>query len=234
MKILQPEELLRQVQWNGDGLAPVVVVEFGSGRLLMQAWVSPPALREAVETGRGVYWSRSRREIWRKGETSGHVQRLRELYLDCDADSLAYAVEQTGFCCHENKPSCFRLVWADADSAQAGQIPGAELDTLTQLSGQVLQRWEEGGAQDSYVASLRKAGAEAVAGKVLEESHELVQAATGESDERVLAEAADLWFHSLVLLRSRGLDHAGVLRELRRRLGRSGLEEKRSRGDNGR
>ncbi len=115
---------LDEVKWNEKGLAPVVTVEAGTGELLMQAWANREALQATVKEGRAVYWSRSRGRIWRKGEESGHVQKLVEVYLDCDSDTICYQVKQVGAACHTGRRSCFfrkfdneawRLVEPDGD-----------------------------------------------------------------------------------------------------------------------
>ena len=99
---------LDQIQWNEQGLAPVITQDTGSGRVLTQAWVNREALKTTVSEGRAVYWSRSRSKLWRKGEESGMVQKLVEVLLDCDNDSLCYRVEQVGgIACHTGRESCF-------------------------------------------------------------------------------------------------------------------------------
>ena len=99
---------LDQVQWNERGLAPVITQDVGSGRVLTQAWVNREALKTTVTEGRALYWSRSRSKLWRKGEESGMVQKLVEVLLDCDNDSLCYRVEQVGgIACHTGRESCF-------------------------------------------------------------------------------------------------------------------------------
>jgi len=99
---------LDQIQWNEQGLAPVITQDTGSGRVLTQAWVNREALKTTVSEGRAVYWSRSRSKLWRKGEESGMVQKLVEVLLDCDNDALCYRVEQVGgIACHTGRESCF-------------------------------------------------------------------------------------------------------------------------------
>ncbi|HXG28111.1 MAG TPA: phosphoribosyl-AMP cyclohydrolase [Nevskiales bacterium] len=99
---------IEQVAWNADGLVPVVAQEAGSGRLLTQAWMNREALAQTARSGLAIYWSRSRRKLWQKGEESGHVQRVREIRLDCDNDSLLLVVEQVGgIACHTGRHSCF-------------------------------------------------------------------------------------------------------------------------------
>lgn len=99
---------LNQVNWTQDGLVPVVVQETGSGKVLMFAWMNREALQRTVKSGEGVYWSRSRKKLWRKGEGSGHVQKVKEIRLDCDQDVLLLTVEQVGgIACHTGRHNCF-------------------------------------------------------------------------------------------------------------------------------
>lgn len=99
---------LDSVKWNGDGLVPVVTQDVHSKRILTHAWINREALALAAEEGRAVYWSRSRKALWRKGEQSGHIQKLHGIYLDCDADTVCYMVEQVGgIACHTGRESCF-------------------------------------------------------------------------------------------------------------------------------
>lgn len=102
------EAWLEEVKWSPDGLVPAVAQDAGSGRVLMVAWMNREALRETARTGEAHYWSRSRGKLWHKGEESGHVQRVREIRLDCDADVIVLAVEQAGgIACHTGRQSCF-------------------------------------------------------------------------------------------------------------------------------
>lgn len=104
------ESWLDQLKWNKDGLLPVITQDAASGRILMQAWVNRDALDAARQENRAIYWSRSKNRLWRKGEDSGHIQKLKGIYLDCDADSLLYSVEQVGgIACHTGRESCFYL-----------------------------------------------------------------------------------------------------------------------------
>jgi phosphoribosyl-AMP cyclohydrolase len=101
-------EWFNQVRWDEQGLAPVVAQESGTGRVLTLAWMNREALAETAKSGEAVYWSRSRRKLWRKGEESGHVQRVVEVRLDCDADAILLRVEQSGgIACHTGRESCF-------------------------------------------------------------------------------------------------------------------------------
>ena len=102
------EEWLNEVPWDGQGLVPVVTQEFSTGRVLTLAWMNREALAETARSGEAVYWSRSRKKLWRKGEESGHKQKVRELRLDCDSDAVLLRVDQVGgIACHTGRESCF-------------------------------------------------------------------------------------------------------------------------------
>ncbi|CCZ22786.1 phosphoribosyl-AMP cyclohydrolase [Acetobacter sp. CAG:977] len=107
MQQIEFSDFINQIKFNSDGLVPVIAQQFDTGEVLMMAWMNAQALRETVETGRMCYFSRSRQCLWRKGETSGHVQKLIELRVDCDADTLLALIDQTGAACHTGNRSCF-------------------------------------------------------------------------------------------------------------------------------
>ena len=109
-------EQLRAVAWDANGLAPAIVQEHGTGRVLMLAWMNEESLRRTLEEGRTVFWSRSRKELWRKGDTSGDRQWVREAFYDCDGDTLLFVVEQEGRgACHTGERSCFFRAFGDSD-----------------------------------------------------------------------------------------------------------------------
>lgn len=203
-----------ELRFGPDGLVPAVAQDARTGRVLMLAYLNPEALERTRATGEVWYWSRSRRRLWRKGEESGHVQRVREVRVDCDGDALLLLVEQTGPACHTGHPSCF---FRDADGLERPDPPAA--DVLDELA-RVIRERAAARPEGSYTARLLAGGTEAITPKITEESEELVRAARQESDVRVVEEAADLLFHSLVLLAARGLALDDVRAELRRRRGR--------------
>ena len=112
---------LNKVNWTHDGLVPVIAQEAGTGQVLMFAWMNRDALKQTVETGEAVYWSRSRKKLWHKGEESGHVQKVKDIRLDCDEDVLLVTVEQIGgIACHTGRHSCFfqkldNMAWVDTE-----------------------------------------------------------------------------------------------------------------------
>jgi len=106
--VKQQAEYLDAIQWNTDGLVPAIAQDAESGRILMMAWMNAESLQRTVEEGHAVYWSRSRAKLWRKGESSGHQQRIRDIQLDCDGDAIILLVEQAGgIACHTGRQSCF-------------------------------------------------------------------------------------------------------------------------------
>ncbi len=110
------DSFLEQVKWTSDGLVPAIAQDASSGRILMMAWMNREALSLTVQEQRAVYWSRSRNQLWRKGESSGHVQQVSEVRLDCDADVITLQVEQLGgIACHTGRESCFYRVFKDGD-----------------------------------------------------------------------------------------------------------------------
>jgi phosphoribosyl-ATP pyrophosphohydrolase/phosphoribosyl-AMP cyclohydrolase len=177
-------------------LTPAIVQDADDGRVLMLAWMDEEALSRTRETGEAWFWSRSRSELWHKGETSGNALTVVQLADDCDGDAILLRVRPAGPVCHTGSLSCF-APW---------------------LWRRIAERAKEH-PEGSYVARLLAEGPAACARKVGEEGVEAALAGAGESDERLVEELADLWFHSYVLLAARGLDPAAVEDELRRRAG---------------
>lgn len=204
-----PEQLLDAIRWGADGLVPVICQDAVSGEVLTLAYANELALRRTVESGEAHYWSRSRNELWHKGASSGHVQRLQELRYDCDADALLYRVDPAGPACHTGERSCFFRVVGSAAPRSAGSV----MALLQTVVDQRLRELPEG----SYVARLAERGVGYVAQKVVEEAGETVVAALQQQDDELVGEAADLLFHLTVLLRLRGLGLQQVTEELWRR-----------------
>jgi phosphoribosyl-ATP pyrophosphohydrolase/phosphoribosyl-AMP cyclohydrolase len=209
---------LSAVRFGPDGLVPVVAQEQRSGDVLMVAYADREALARTLSTGLAHYFSRSRKTLWRKGETSGHEQRVAEIRLDCDGDTVLYRVEQTGPACHTGARTCFSLAVAGGNgrgaALETGEDPGGHL--LSRLAGVIAARAAER-PEGSYTARLLDAGIPAISQKLGEEAVELVVAANAQDDARVAAESADLLYHLLVLLKARGVPLDAVLRELENR-----------------
>jgi phosphoribosyl-ATP pyrophosphohydrolase/phosphoribosyl-AMP cyclohydrolase len=205
------DKWMSAVRFGGDGLVPVVAQEQRTGDVLMVAYADRAALERTAETGHAHYFSRSRNRIWRKGESSGHVQHVSEIRLDCDGDTILYRVEQEGPACHTGTRTCFSTVKLPDGTAAASEDPGGHV--LTRLAATISRRAADR-PQGSYTAKLLDRGLTKVSQKVGEEAVEVVVAANAEDDERLASEAADLLYHLLVLLHARGVPLDRVWRAL--------------------
>jgi len=174
-------------------LLPCIVQDARTGEVLTLAYMNDEALRRTRETGEMWFWSRSRNQLWHKGETSGNVQRLKELRMDCDDDALLALVEPAGPACHTGERTCFHK----------GELDPVPAEALAVLERTIAERR----GADTYTGSLL-ADRELVSAKVQEEAEEVVRAAREESDERLSEEAADVLYHLAVLLAGRGLEMA--------------------------
>ena len=205
---------LAAVRFGVDGLVPVVAQESRTGDVLMVAFANREALERTAATGLAHYYSRSRAALWRKGETSGHEQAVREIRLDCDGDTVLYRVEQTGPACHTGARTCFSTAVGPDGRAIAGEDAGGHL--LTRLAATIAARATERPA-GSYTVDLLDRGVRKISQKVGEEAVEVVVAANAEEPERLASEAADLLYHLLVLLQARGVPLDAVWKELAHR-----------------
>jgi phosphoribosyl-ATP pyrophosphohydrolase/phosphoribosyl-AMP cyclohydrolase len=188
-----------EIAYDERGLVPCVVQDATSGEVLMLAYMNEQALTRTRETGELHFWSRSRQELWHKGATSGNTLRLRGLRVDCDADTLLAIVDAAGPACHTGERTCFYR--GDLEPAQPFEVlPGLERTLLARQGAS---------PETSYTAKLL-ADPSLIGEKVQEEAEEVVRAAREETDDRVDNEAADVIYHLLVLLRSRGRDLADV------------------------
>ena len=212
-------------QFSADGLLPAIVQDVRDGTVLMLAYMNREALDKTLQTGFTHFWSRSRQALWKKGETSGNVQRVIALHYDCDSDALLVRVEQHNVACHTGQRSCFyRTLPMEASLTEPGE-GGAQQPTLTEvfeaLYHLILLRRDTGDAS-SYVKGLFQRGHDTICKKVVEEAAEVLLASKNDVPHEIIYEMADLWFHALVLLAKHTIHPHEVLRELQQRLGRPG------------
>ncbi len=226
--------LIDQLTFDANGLVPAITRDAESGEVLMMAFMNRAALEQTLATGRMHYYSRSRQKLWMKGESSGHVQTVREIRFDCDADCLLVSVEQEGAACHTGHKSCFYRIWDEAGVRTEGEklvdaaVIYGEKDILDAVY-HVIQERRQNPSEKSYVASLFAKGLDKILGKIGEEATETAVAGKGGDPEEVVYEVADLFFHTLVLLGWYDLPPERIYAELRRRFGLSGIEEKAGR-----
>ena len=214
-----------ELKWDERGLVTVVVQDELTGEIRMLAHANQEAVESTLETGEAHFFSRSRGAQWKKGETSGNVIRVHGVYADCDDDALIYLGRAEGPSCHTGADTCFftRLV-ADGEGEPASARP-----TLLALEHELVARRDSTEAK-SYTKHLLSAGAPKIGEKLREEADELARAVDAESEARVASEMADLLYHAMVGLLFRGVGLADVMEVLRARFGRSGHDEKASRG----
>ncbi|NCF62836.1 MAG: bifunctional phosphoribosyl-AMP cyclohydrolase/phosphoribosyl-ATP diphosphatase HisIE [Gammaproteobacteria bacterium] len=207
--LIRNEQDSHQLDWEKtDGLIPAIVQDAFDGRVLMQAYMNRESLARTMECGSVTFWSRSRRQLWTKGETSGNTLKLVEIHSDCDNDCLLVLARPSGPACHRNTETCF----------DNGGIVTPELAFLASLERLIAQR-DSDRPKDSYTTSLFEAGVKRIAQKVGEEGVETALAATAGDGEELLNESADLLYHLLVLLRARNLELSDLTAVLRSRHG---------------
>jgi len=211
------------MNFDEHGLIPVVAQDHLTGQVRMVAFATDQAVKLTLETKRATFWSRSRGELWEKGQSSGNTLHVVSLHADCDADTILVLVDPTGPTCHTGTPSCFfRSVGAGGALTDEARDATTFLETLER---EIEARKQSVGSK-SYTRHLLDGGAERIGNKIREEADELARAIESESDERVASEAADVLYHAMVGLASRGVSLRDVLDRLAARAGTSGHEEK--------
>ncbi len=213
------------------GLLPAIAQDANTKEVLMLGFVDEEAVNLSLTTGYAHYYSRSKQRIWKKGEESGHLQKIADVLTDCDNDTVLYIVEQIGVACHTGARSCFfksiktneRVLESEIDTTQ---IYGA-IDTLFHE----IESKKFGDPANSYTAKLFSKGENTIYKKIAEEAAELCFAVKDKNKNEIIYEAADLVYHALVGLSFSGVSPELVKTEIRRRFGVSGIVEKSSRGE---
>lgn len=225
----------QELRFRDNGLIPAVVQDEATGEVLMMAYMNREALQKTLETGLAHYWSRSRQSLWMKGETSGHIQRVKEIRADCDGDSILLRVEQLGSgACHKGYRSCFHQKVEAPEEASGtpvavtvaeGEEPAFDPDEVYGAKGReilselyrVIMERRDHPTEGSYTAYLFREGLDKILKKIGEESSEVLIAAKNEATRPLLNEVADLIYHLLVLLVERGVSLRQVFDVLRER-----------------
>ena len=201
-----------KIKLNEKGLIPAIAQDEATGEILMVAYMSPESLRRTLDTGEAWFYSRSRQELWHKGDTSGNVIHVSSVEVDCDGDTLLLKSSASGPACHTGKPTCF----FQSIEESVLDFDGTGRQVLDELFALIEDRKQKA-PQGSYVANLLRQGVDRIGKKVIEEAGETVIAAKNGQDGETIHEVADLWFHSLILLSSAGLTLDDIWDELRKR-----------------
>ncbi|MCC2685634.1 MAG: phosphoribosyl-ATP pyrophosphatase [Paenibacillaceae bacterium] len=210
-------QALDEIRWDEQGLAPAVVQDAASKDVLMMAYMNKESLRRTVETGEAWFWSRSRAELWHKGATSGHYQKVRSIRYDCDADTLLLQVQPLGPACHNGTYSCFTGAIATQEGqAASGAASSDRFAILSELESVIAQRDAER-PTGAYTTYLFEQGIDKILKKVGEETAEVIIAAKNRNNDELRYEASDLIFHLFVLLRESKLPLDDLMRELESR-----------------
>ncbi|QGG49020.1 bifunctional phosphoribosyl-AMP cyclohydrolase/phosphoribosyl-ATP diphosphatase HisIE [Heliorestis convoluta] len=227
-------DLIDKVKYDPQGLVTAIIQDYRDGRVLMVAYMNRESLAKTIETGQTYFYSRSRQTLWHKGETSGHVQYVKDLEIDCDGDALLFQVEQVGVACHEGLRSCFRSPDLEA---QEGDRKNQDLEAeksidsidreknkekrdiglvLTGLSQVIADRQKEM-PEGSYTTYLFTKGQDKILKKIGEEAAEVIIASKNHANEEIIYESCDFLYHLLVLLREHNIELSDLAQELDKR-----------------
>ncbi|MBP1964853.1 bifunctional phosphoribosyl-AMP cyclohydrolase/phosphoribosyl-ATP diphosphatase HisIE [Paenibacillus aceris] len=210
---------VEQIKYDAHGLVPAIVQDAVSKEVLMMAYMNSESLQRTIQTGATWFWSRSREELWNKGATSGHTQKVKALRYDCDADTLLVLVEQVGPACHNGTYTCFTENIPVEGAAQEGTEPAVSGDRfaiLGELEAVIASRDAER-PEGAYTTYLFEKGVDKILKKVGEETAEVIIAAKNKDNDELRYEASDLIFHLMVLLRNNKLPLDDIMKELANR-----------------
>ncbi|NQX63788.1 bifunctional phosphoribosyl-AMP cyclohydrolase/phosphoribosyl-ATP diphosphatase HisIE [Paenibacillus qinlingensis] len=208
-----------QIKYDAQGLVPAIVQDAVSKEVLMLAYMNSESLQRTIQTGDTWFWSRSRNELWNKGATSGHTQKVKTLRYDCDADTLLVLVEQVGPACHNGTYTCFTAsipVEGSAEETATAVTGGDRFAILAELEAVIASRDAER-PEGAYTTYLFEKGVDKILKKVGEETAEVIIAAKNKDNEELRYEASDLIFHLMVLLRNNKLPLDDIMKELANR-----------------
>ncbi len=222
---------LSSIRWDKHGLIPCIVQDNISKEVLMLAYMNEESLKLSIQTQIAYYFSRSKQRIWKKGESSGNIQKICSLWIDCDKDSILMYVEQIGVACHTGNKSCFftnisnNIEFINNDILSHSIKTYGILDTLYHM----LLEKKGKNVKSSYTALLYSKGENTISKKIIEEAAEFCFAFKDKDSKEIIYECADLFYHILVALASLDIHPDRIYQELLNRMGTSGIEEKNNR-----
>ncbi|MDX4070232.1 bifunctional phosphoribosyl-AMP cyclohydrolase/phosphoribosyl-ATP diphosphatase HisIE [Aliarcobacter skirrowii] len=223
-------KILEKIEWKKmDDLIPVITQDSSSNEVLMLAYVNKEALELTLKTGFAHYFSRSKQRIWKKGESSNHTQKIVDIFLDCDNDTLLFKVIQEGVACHTGRKSCFFTNIQNEKIVEDVLVDTSKTYSVIDSLYHTIQERKNEDATKSYTAKLLKGDTNSMLKKIVEEAGEFCFAIKDKNKDEAIYEAADIAYHILVAMASLNIDPDRVKQELKRRFSISGIEEKNSR-----
>jgi len=222
-------ESLERVDWQKCELLPVIVQDVKNSEVLMMAYMNKEALELSLSTKIAHYFSRSKQRIWKKGESSGHIQKIDSFYIDCDNDTLLIKVIQEGVACHTGRRSCFFTELESLQTSSEVEVNTKEMYGVIDTLYHTIQERKSADTNSSWTAALISKGDNAILKKVIEEAGEFCLAYKDDDEHEMIYEAADLTYHMLVALGVKNISPERIKQELSRRFGMSGIVEKNSR-----
>ena len=225
------QEALQRIDWQKIDLLPVVVQDVANNEVLMMAFMDKEALELSLSTKIAHYFSRSKQRIWKKGESSGHIQKIHSFHIDCDNDTLLIKVTQEGVACHTGRRSCFFTELESGGVTSEVEVDTQESYGVIDTLYHTIQERKNADPKTSWTAKLFAKGENTILKKVVEEAGEYCFAHKDNDDAEMVYEAADLTYHMLVALASKNISPDRIKQELARRFDMSGIAEKNARKD---
>lgn len=223
------QEIINRVDWQKINLLPVIVQDINSNEVLMMAYMNKEALELSLSTRIAHYFSRSKQRIWKKGESSGHIQEIHSFNIDCDNDTLLIKVTQHGVACHTGRRSCFFTELESGKIESEVEVSSESLYGVIDTLYHTIQERKNADPESSWTAKLLSKGDNTILKKVVEEAGEFCFAYKDNDEKEMIYEAADLTYHMLVALAAKNISPDRIKQELARRFNMSGIEEKNSR-----
>ena len=215
------KKFVENVKFNSDGLVPVIAQDYITGEVLMMAWMNRQSLEITLDMGNATYWSRSRQKLWVKGETSGNIQIVKDICIDCDGDTLLLKIEQVGgSACHTGNRSCFYRKADGENIVDCDSEDFFELAASIKEDYDVMVNRKTNPKEGSYTTYLFEQGLDKILKKVGEETSEIIIASKNDDKPETVGEIADLMYHLSVLMVEKGISWEEVFGEMKKRQGK--------------
>ena len=222
--------MIEKIDWDKqEGMVPVIVQDYKNNEVLMLAYMNKEALDLTLSTNFAHYFSRSRQRMWKKGESSGHTQEIKDIYMDCNNDTILIKVEQKGVACHTGRKSCFFTHLKSGETVSDIEVDLTSAYGVIDTLYHTIQEKKSGDPQKSYTAKLVQGSENSMLKKIVEEAGEFTFACKDADTDEMINEAADLTYHTLVALAKNNVSPDRVKQELASRFGIGGIEEKANR-----